>query len=355
MAIDFSWVYNPFFMICSEIYFLTFAILVFRYSIKSKNDPKKKDHPEYFINEMIIGFMLLFIVISFPFMFNRWAPDDFIRAQIYFHVWDSLTIHLIGWRVHFYLAKKNNIKYDRFIDYEKWKEQICEDYTTRDGFRSDLKRKLGHIIPPVLVIGMYYVGILMDPILQPYGWSGELLAIYGAVIFGLHYLFLMLHADLYRLQKFDKLGKFARGWCESSIHPSELETLTSANILMLSYIPFYFAPLSISFTVVVVGALADAMASTIGKKFGKKRNPRSPKTVEGYIGGAVSTYILIILMNLIIPLENVTPLLLQAIAICSAIGFFLVDYFAKNISDNFLNSIVVGTIMWSMLAIFSAL
>ena len=350
MAYDFSWLYNPFFRICTQFYFLGFGLLAIYYAFKSRNYPAKKDFPKYFKNEIIIGIMFIFLAIVYPFIFPNYVPNEYILVQIYFHVWDSLTVHMLAWQVHLFFAERNNIKYNRVMSSEDWKAKIRKAY--QDNLKSDVKRKLMHLIPPVLVIGMYYIGPLVEPYTIVYGWNAQIVTIYCVIIFGFHWLFLMMIFDNYRLMKFHKLGEFARGWAEDQIHPSELETYTSANLMMLAYIPFYFSPLSIVFTVVALSAISDAAASIVGKAIGKKRNPNSPKTIEGYVAGLVATYLTVVGMLALVPLEGATMALIQAMAIGAAFGFLLVDYFAKEISDNFLNPMVCGLIIWAVYLLF---
>jgi dolichol kinase len=333
-------------------YFLVFGILVLKYALKSRNYPEKSCHPAYFKNEVLIALLFFFIVAGYPFFFNQFTDDPLVKAGVYFHLWNSITINLICWQVYFFIAQRNNKKNKTEMTHEQWKERFLEIHSSRNHVVSDLKRKLSHLIPPALVIGMYYLGPVFAPYLSEFNWTAKLFSIYGAMAFGFHYLFVMIIADLTRLNKFHKLGEFAREWCEDALHPSEIHTFTSANTMMLAFVPFYFSPITIAFTVVAVAPLSDGMASVIGKSLGKKRNSKSPKTLEGYLAGFITAYLVVIFMGTIIPHEGVSTMLLHIMALVAAFGILMVDVYSSDISDNFLNSLVTGSLLWVIYFVF---
>ena len=71
---------------------------------------------------------------------------------------------------------------------------------------------------------------------------------------------------------------------------SELHTFIASTPLVLSFIPFIFAPFPIFASVALITTGADAVACIIGKKYGKHSlKTNSKKTVEGFIAGGLST------------------------------------------------------------------
>ena len=341
--------YSPFFRICTQIYFLVFGAIILRYALKSRNNEKKINHPEYFKNEVLIGLMFMLLAGFYPLIFENVAATAYSVQEMYFHVWDSLTVQIIGWQIYYFWAQKKNQKHNRTIESETWKDMIREKYKKTDAVKSDIMRKLMHLIPPSLVIGTHYLGKMIDGwgLFAGTDWTALSFGLFASISFGFTFLFLMAINDYSRLNFFHKLGKFAREWNEKQIHPDELETFTSANLMMLSFIPFYIIPYQITFDIVVIAAVSDAAASLVGKRFGKKRNGVLKKTREGFAAGFMATYLVVIVMNEIFPIPNAQPWLIHLMAILAGLGFLLTDLFAEQITDNFLNAIVTGIILWA--------
>ncbi len=299
--------------------------------------------------------MFFFITITYPWIFSSHIQDELVLHQGYFHIWDASTVQFILWGIYLYLAPKRDKKYDRVIGFEEWKEQVREEYKKKDHFKADLNRKLLHLAPPALVISMFYMGYWLEGItMAGVEWDHYALAVFWAINVGFGFEFVMITADLVRLNKFHRIGQFARNWANKSIIPKELDTFTSANGMVLAFIPFYFAPFRVIFSLVVISAVSDAAASLVGKKFGKQRNPNDPKTWEGYIAGAVATYIVVIGMNALIQVTEpaIPPIQIHVMGIVAGIAFFLVDRFVRKISDNFLNPVATGLAMLLVLALF---
>ncbi len=351
MEFDFTWVNTPVFMIITQGYFLFFGVLTLYYALSSRNRPEKKNHPEYFKNEILISCMFWFLVVAYPFIFNNYM-EEYVKNQVYFHIWNSLTVHFIVWQIHLYFAGRNNKKYNRYMPYEEFKKHIAEVNEKRKDTLSNIKRKSLHLIPPSIVLGMYAIGLALDPYLQPVNWNWRVFTVFMAFTVSIHFMFVGLIADLYRLMNFNRLGIFARGILEDTIKPNEMDTFTSANSMMLAAIPLYFAPLYITFTAIAIAAISDALASIVGKSIGKKRNPNSPKTIEGYVAGTFSAYLIAIGMSYILPLPGANTELIRMMALAAAFGYLLVDYFVKHVHDNFCNPLVCGGLMWLTYLIF---
>ena len=228
------------------------------------------------------------------------------------------------------------------MPYEDFKKHIYEVNEKRSDNLSNIKRKLLHLIPPSILLGMYGIGLALDPMLQPVGWNWQIFTIFMGFTVSIHFMFVGLIADLYRLLNFNKLGKFGRDIIEDTIRPKEMDTLTSANAMMLSMIPLFFAPMFILFSAVAIASIADAMASIIGKAFGKIRNPNSPKTIEGYAAGTITSFLIVIGMSYIVPLEGANMGLIVILAVCGALGYLLVDIKTVHIHDNLLCPFVSG-------------
>lgn len=348
---SYEWMQTPVFMIITQIYFAFFGTITMYYAFKTKNNPEKVGHPEFFKNEILISLMFWFLVVAYPFIFDNYM-DTIVKHQVYFHIWDSLTVHYIVWQIYFLFAARNNKKHNRYMPYEDFKKHIYEVNEKRSDNLSNIKRKLLHLIPPSILLGMYAIGLALDPMLQPVGWNWQIFTIFMGFTVSIHFMFVGLIADLYRLLNFNKLGKFGRDIIEDTIRPKEMDTLTSANAMMLSMIPLFFAPMFILFSAVAIASIADAMASIIGKAFGKIRNPNSPKTIEGYAAGTITSFLIVIGMSYIVPLEGANMGLIVILAVCGALGYLLVDIKTVHIHDNLLCPFVSGGLMWLAYIIF---
>jgi len=90
------------------------------------------------------------------------------------------------------------------------------------------------------------------------------------------------------------------------------------------------------------------LACIIGKKYGKHPlRKNSEKTVEGFIAGASSTFLIVIVMMILyqtwMPLSFIKILMMALVAM---ILFMIIDMFISRISDNILNPIFTGFGMW---------
>lgn len=349
-AIDMTFAYHPFFIICVMVYLLIFGIFNIWNAFNTRNNPEKRDHPEYFKNEIIVGVAFFIVMGFYPFLFDKIVTNDYVKAQIYFHLWNSLTVHILMWVICIPIWRWNNKRKGYNLTYEQWKEKIRKSF--KDNIRSDFKRKMMHLIPAGIIIGFYYLGVALDPTLRLYGWDGVSFTIFFQATVGVHFLWMMNIGDHLRLRHFDWLGGFAINWNEGAIKTSELDTITSANHMALALVPFVMSNLSILFAVALIMAISDAMASIVGKGIGKKRNPASNKTIEGYLAGMITTYAIVLIVHTFAPFEGATWFLVNGLALGAALGFLLVDRFATEISDNFLNPVVCGSIMWAVYSIF---
>ncbi|MHA1475108.1 MAG: hypothetical protein ACTSQ5_07960 [Promethearchaeota archaeon] len=341
--------YNSlFFMICSQLYFIIFGTINLFYTIKSRKN--KKQMSGYLINEILVAIGYFVLAIIYPLLFN--FVDVSIRQMLYFHLWDSLTVHIFCWKIYLYFAKRNNKKYHREMNYEQWKEHFLERYSNISEFKKDTKRKLAHFYPALVIIGFYFLGDVLESFTIIYGINSLTFSKYWQLTIAIHFLWTMNIADLLRLTSFKKLGKFATRWFEDSLRPSELKTFAQGSIMILSWIPFFLADIQILLAIVLISSISDGITSIIGIKFGKTTIKGTKKKLEGTIGGIITTYLIIIIINLILPFQGLKSFEIHIIALFAAFGFGMVDIFSRKITDNFLNPVVTGSIIWILLKIF---
>lgn len=340
-----------FFMICTQIYFTIFAFINITYTIKSKNSPLKQNISGFFINELLVGIGFLILAVIYPFSF-KFVNDPSVKQLIYFHLWDSLTVHIFCWKIYLYFAQQNNKKYNREMNYEQWKEYFLKKNSKSSEFKKDFKRKLAHFYPALVIIGIYGLSIAIEPFTIKYGIDSLTFSQYWQFAIAIHFLWMINIADLFRLNDFQKLGKFATRWFENSLRPSELNTFAQGSIMILSWFPFFLTNIQILLDIVLISSISDGITSIIGIKFGKISIGRTNKKLEGTIVGTVITYLIIILINLILPFQGLNNLEVHVIAILTALSFGFVDIFGKKITDNFLNPVITGIILWSMFNLF---
>lgn len=339
-----------FFMICVQLYLLSFGCINIRYAIISRKSCEKIQYKEFFNNEIITGVLFLCLGAYYPLLFNG-IPSE-IKFQFYFHLWDSLTVHLLCWKIYLYFSKKNNIKKNRGFPYTIWKQIITGIHKEAEDSKQNFKRKIMHFLTSAGIIGVYFFSIIIESWLSKFGLTAEYITRYIWAVISIHLIWIMNIQDLLRLTQFDRLGRFATRWLENSIRPKELNTYTSAAIMILSWLPFILGPVQLIISASLIGANSDAMASIIGKKFGRKNFRASKKTYAGLITGGLTTILIINLVHSLIPFQNMNIIQVQIISISAAIAFMGIDYFVKNVSDNFLNPIICGSIIWFFMLIF---
>jgi len=269
---------------------------------------------------------------------------------IYFNLWNSLSIHQLCWVIYIKVARQNNRKKHRMLLYSEWVNLVKEIHASKDEKAHNFTRKLMHFGISAGLILIYYCGPLFIqlPVFSQLGITSDLFVKYWWFAICLHLLWMLNLADLFRLQSFSDLGRFATRWLESSIRNHEFYTFTSAPLMIISWFPFLLASQLIFIIIALNGSVSDALASIFGKKYGKVRDIRG-KTKIGYIAGFVSTFILTFLGILIfLPSISVNSSIgwIFMISLICGIAFFMIDRFTTIVSDNFLIPLVVGIILW---------
>ena len=214
MAFDWSFTNTPLFMIIVQIYFLILAGFVLYFAFKTRNSPEKKGHSEYFINEFLMGILLVIFVIIFPFYYNQFNLQSTITNQIYFHTWDSLTVNAIVWTFYFIGAHFTNKKYNTSMTYDQFKEKFNATY--HDSLINDFTRKFLHIIGPPIMVAVFLIcnyfsntGLLQQ--IAP-GWSANFASTFIIVCIILGFLFALTLADIVRFFAFPWFNTAGHCW-----------------------------------------------------------------------------------------------------------------------------------------------
>ena len=329
--------------------FIGFFILTIVYTIKNR---KVKIESHFFINELLIALLFLIAGILFPFIYRFHSPKLSRESTNYLWLFTSifLLVELSIWVLmliyNAVLSKKNSeIMAER--DYSKFCEEFNENWV--GDLKSEMGRKFLHLVASFIIFIFWTLGVIM--------YDNEVLTLWGLDIYSFSYalivtvgygFIIMFHVgDLARLNKFYILPNWAKKWFKN-MKKSELNTFVSSTPLVLSLIPFVFAPFPILASVALITTLADAIACIVGKKYGKHSlRKNSNKTIEGFIAGGLTTFIIVFIVSLLY--RRWMPVNIEKIILMSSIAtilFLLVDYFAKNISDNILNPVLTGAAMW---------
>ncbi len=331
------------------IIFIGYSILTFIYTLKNR---KLKIENNLFINEILIGVLFFIAGILFPFMFQFHSPSLSQESLNFLWLFTStlLIIEIGIWIIVLFqigLTARRNPEIMAERDYSKYCEEFNENYV--NDLKSEWKRKVLHLFTCFVIFFFWTIGLILDDIgvLPQLGLDSYSFSYWLIVTIGFGFVIMFQIGDLARLNMFYILPKWARKWY-LGMRQEEQNTFIASTPLVLSFIPFLFTPFPILGMVVLIATGADAAACVIGKKFGKHSlRKNSDKTIEGFIAGGVSTFLIVIIISFIYhPWMPVSIVKILIMAIVATISFLLVDLFAKNISDNILNPIFTGFGIW---------
>ncbi len=335
--------YSRYFQFVTQGYFLAFFIVNSYHVISRYKTYKLSNEMSKFFNECIVSVLTLFLSILYPSLL-RFEQDLSVRYLYFFHIWDSLSIHLACWVVYIYFARRNNKKKGRVLSYQEWcfQFEILQSNTNHN--IHNFKRKIMHFLVPIGMLTTHYAIKLYFFQFLPTNISIDSITYYSWLVVFLHLIWVMNLADLLRLHAFSFLGRFATRWFENSLKNEELTGFTSAPILVLAWTPLFLGSLPLIFMIVSISTVSDAIASIIGKKYPLKRFKKTQKSIGGFLAGWIISYLIIILTNIIFPFTFWAPINIYLFAFLLSCSFLLIDIFSNKISDNFLNSAILGTI-----------
>ena len=331
------------------IIFIGYSILTFIYIFKNKK-VKIEDH--LFTNEILIALLFLVAGILFPFIYQFHSPTLSHASLNFLWLFTStfLIIEMSGWVVMLLyngIISKRNPEIMAERDYAKY----CEDFNKnwKDDLKSEFGRKFLHLFTACLIFFFWTLSLILNDlgILTLLGLDTYSFAYWLIITIGFGFVIMFQIGDLTRLNLFYFLPKWSKKLYRS-MRPEEQNTFIASTPLVLSFIPFLFAPFPIFGSVILIAAGADAAACVIGKKFGKHNlRKNSNKTIEGFIAGGLSTFFIVLIISLIYhPWMPISLFKILIMALIATLLFLLVDLFAKNISDNILNPILCGFGMW---------
>lgn len=337
------------FFLPTTLIYIAFSIATLAYTLKNRKIKIKNHH---FINELLIALLLFNAGILFPFMYQFHNPDISIGVLNTLWLLSSVlfVIEMIVWILMLLYNAIKSVRNPDMLnkrDYSLYKSMVESNWN--DNIKDEFGRKILHLFTCSVVFVFWIIGMIFNELgflnliqLDIYTFS-----YWWIITIGYAFVFMFQIADLARLNYFYTLPKWAKKWY-LSMRPKELDTFIASTPLVLSFVPFVFAPFPIFAAVACITTAADAAACLVGKKIGKTQLKRgSDKTFEGFIAGGISTFTIVLtimfLFNQYISI-NLTKIFLMAIV--ATILFLIVDYFVDFISDNILNPFLTGLGMW---------
>ena len=333
----------------TTLIFIGYSISTMIYTFFNR---KEKIEKRIFINELIVGILFLNAGISFPFLYQIHSPG--LSLDVLNTLWALTSIifvlELIVWTGEFIynaVISKKDPKLMAARDYDKYRDQVMQTWV--DDLKGEFGRKILHLFTVAVIFVFWTIGTILDSngFLDSVGLDNYSFSYWWIVTVGFAFVIMFAIADLVRLNKSYMLPNWARNWY-LSMRPEELDTFIASTPLVLALVPFLFAPFPILGTVGLITTVADGLACIIGKKYGKHPlRKNSEKTIEGFIAGASSTFLIAVVMMILyqawIPASLFKIFLMAFVAM---ILFMLVDMFISRISDNILNPILTGFGMW---------
>jgi len=330
------------------LFFWIMGIILLLHTIKWWNNPVKVKVRYSEILESILFFVVGFYVLT---MVSEPSQNHNIFYLIHIFSFSAITIFFWGFNVFpNYIKSKRNPNYRKGITYEKFLEKIDVKYNSVDiGKKTDklkdFSRKMLHFIQ----------------VSNNSDWnitSIEFRNFIFILIAGFFWIMMMV-GDINRITHWEYLPRWGWHWFEKSLEPEkEKWTLNGVTTILLANMiwihPIF--PIQVLLIAAWVSCIGDAVASIVGKYFGKHKLTFGlfpQKSFEGLIAGVLTTVLGIIILLKLIPVLGLSNFIIFLIAFLCGIIFALSDIYSKFICDNLLNGILTGVVTWVLILLFS--
>jgi dolichol kinase len=318
----------------SSIIFLIIGSLIILTAFKNIRSKKKS----LFIDELILGGFHILMALILPFLYYRYSS---ISASL-FLVTNAFTILCSVILVTIILIEKIRVsKHPNLIkerSYKEYKKNFLASFDEKNKY----KRRITHILPAVVILPIYLIAKSMAPWLP--NW--EALCMCFIITIGSGFVLFFSVGDLVRVNKPSLLPDWANKLFSKGLNKEEVEnnTFTTTSAMVLGFGPWLLAGFLVFTVVSLVASVSDAMAAITGFRFGRHNFPKkSKKTVEGYLGGIITTFLLV--LGVLLVLTTINPLFIIFLGLVLAGAFFLVDLINLPIDDNKINPHTIGLVL----------
>jgi len=354
-----------YFALGNTILFYGLACVLIFHLITHWQDPHKQQTKfseiAYVLYLFALGTYILFLFDGVPI----WSANLFYGILLGWNV--AILIWLLVPNILFtYLLVKKHPELRTERDYQKFIDQITHKYDPieakdkKDDIIKDLSRKVLHFIQFTCIVLIHVFAPNVNSLFPHLGFSAVMIRNYIYIVIASFFIFMFMVADLYRITNFAYLPDWAHKWYAKSLEPrNELWSFNAAAPILLANLVFIYPiiPTAVMLSATFISCVADALASMVGKFWGKRKlknlGNHPNKSYEGLLAGMLSSGLGTFIIFTIFPIANISPLIALACGIFAMVVFFYTDAFATKIGDNVLNSLLSGSGFLLLLYIFS--
>jgi dolichol kinase len=336
------------------IFVIAFLSLV-PFFVKMGWQARKFRNIEGYYNSFSCAGLLTFICIYYLTVSIISKPIVVYPFNVLMLVWIAGVLVIQGanalYKNKFEKKTKSEINSPKFIN--------NKDFT----FFHEIKRKSTHLVGLLLIICYFWISIPVFNLVQQLiifadtlnaniwgmvsiqiapSYIPQMISIFAIFCAG----FLITLPDIFRIFNFrgaifKNFSKVMRGKERNAVGPHVC--LMIGSLIPMILIPNYL----ISIAGIIIAVFSDAMASLVGRKFGKHKLPfarRTGKTYEGLLGGFLTAFLLPIPV-LLWGFNVATSFIL---ALVGAIVVSIIDVITPLVTDNILNPILASFTMYGI-------
>jgi len=298
---------------------------------------RKYKELNYIMNELIIFGCYMGVSFLLPIMMVKpeWSvPIQLLVVGLLLIIPFIEYLRLRKWTQDAEFDKINERDYELFI------MRFPEEYTSA----RDIRRKIYHAFIPIIIIVSYSIALALGGFA---GLSGEDFGRFLIFNIGFALVNFFTLGDLFRLYNFKLLPKWAVQLFTSAMKKKELNSYSSPDGTIMAIALFFILPFPIFASIAMLIGVSDAMASLVGKNYGKRylklnSDKKLEGTIAGVVIGIVSTLVLCFIFK-----PNWAWYVNILLALIAGGVFMLFDYLdLSTINDNLSVPIVAGVLMW---------
>lgn len=323
----------------------------------------KKENKDIYkkINEIVTCLLLISLGLYYPLFTLKFGGN--LPGIVYPTLRDELSILgiigivvvMLGICVWGLSAKYRTIKHPELLEDVNNYDVFCERLERE--YKLVLKRKITHILPFGVIGGLIVIFAILQfiPIFSD-KWQNY--ALFFIVILGMDFALTFLLGDLIRLFDFSYMPPLAGELFSKGLTPDELDTFASTSIMVFGFAPFLLLEFPFFLIIALITSIGDGMASIFGifatkKKFIHYFPKGSHKSIEGYIGGFLFTFLSVLFGGLFSNVFHFSDPSIWSIDILIILGIVLsivvtlIDLVTSKkiqLCDNYLNPLICGLV-----------